>query len=361
MYTNTNPMRQTETHDTTHGTTAVSTVDALGSDQYFPGAKRLPAFIALAAEHGGWTAENTDGMTLEEATRLGRLDFTVTREPFTSTVPGPDGEPITVGYKSEGMVAHWPDGTKTGLGTATTRYKIVQPADALDLGNVIMDDGGANVVATGLWGNPIGQKTYAAFKLPNGMTVGGVDRHDLYLTIINSYEADGALKVLLAPIRLDCTNQGAATFGQYANRFSIRHSGDIATKITEARHVLKLAGTWTEHFRKACEKLLTIKVDEKNIIEFLEKAVPTPKSGNERKQEQNEANWSGKRLEIKQVITTSATNEFGRDTALGWYNGLVEWLDYGRPAATEWSRYTRTLDGRGDGYKQAAMDLLLAA
>jgi hypothetical protein len=80
------------------------------------------------------------------------------------------------------------------------------------------------LVALGTWDG--GAKTYGAWELGEGMSIGGGDPYRNFVTIVNTHDGNGTYG-LLAPIRLGCTNQTNATFGRKATpRFTIRHVGE---------------------------------------------------------------------------------------------------------------------------------------
>ncbi|HEY0637950.1 MAG TPA: DUF932 domain-containing protein [Pseudonocardiaceae bacterium] len=334
-------------HGTDRHGTRTATVTAIGRADFASG-RRFPAFVGLAKATGGYYAENDHGMTLDQALRAARLDYTVDFVPLTVPVVGPNGVDM-VEFRQRGTVATWPDGTRRGLGTVGARYQIVQPAQVGELGQAVLSESGANIVAAGAFGDPVGSRSYLAFKLPEGLTVGGQDPHDLYLTLLNSHDGSSGLTGLLAPIRLACTNQTAVTFGRgVANRFTIRHTGDTTGKIGAIRRALRLGFTWSAAWTAAAEQLLSRPLAGADLDAFLRAVLPTPASATTPAAERG---WADRRWAIRQVITSSATNEFGRGTAYAAYNGVVEYADFlsstqaTDPTASAIARYTRTLQG----------------
>jgi phage/plasmid-like protein (TIGR03299 family) len=348
---------------TTDEGTLVGTVDAIGAETNFMSRDgRFPAFVGLAKATGGYYAENQQGMPIDQALLASGLDFTVSFAELRSDL-GNGGEPVT--YRQRGTVAQWPGGRRqaVGLGTVGPDYTLVQNEAVASLGEVIIDEGGASLVAAGAYGDPIGSRTYMAFKLPEGMTVAGADRHDLYLTLLNSHDGGGSLTGLLAPIRFFCTNQTEATFGKLANRIRLRHTGEMKVKIEEARRALRLAADWPSRYQREAERLLCTPLAGRDLDEFLEHVLPIPAGAGMQAIQNRERT----RADVRELITVSDTNEFGRGTALAALNGVIEWADWGRrtqstdPQQALQRRFVRTLDG-GEGLeiKLTASRLLLA-
>jgi phage/plasmid-like protein (TIGR03299 family) len=360
--------------------TRTAAVTAIGRRQFMDNEDRMPAFVGLAKYTGGYYAENPEGISLEKVMQAARMDFTVKFQQDTRSGARPEGEThpdtdgadddggdsmpvitvttveddgiVTVQYPFRGTYAAWPDGERVGFGMVRSRYQIVQPWAAGELGQALIDEGGANCVAGGIYGNPTGARSYLAFKLPEGLTIGGEssgkDHHDLYLTILNSYDGQTGLTGLFAPIRLACTNMTTVTFGrEAANRFSFRHSGNIEDKIKEARKALGIAATWTELWQQTAETLLAQPLAGTDLDEYLLNVMPTP---NTVTTASGESGWARKRIALKDIITTSDTCEFGRGTAYAALQGVQEWADWlsdtkkdGDPGIIQ--RFTRTLNG----------------
>jgi phage/plasmid-like protein (TIGR03299 family) len=344
-YTRRTPVTQT-------GTAADGTVTAevknIGRSQHMTQNGRLPAFAGLAKATGGFYAENQGGMTLDRAMEAARMNFTVKfQDKVQVTTLNSDGA-TTVSYPQRGTYGEWPGGDVAGFGFVGGTYQIVQPAEAGELGQAIMDEGGANVVAAGIYGNPAGCRSYLAFQLPEGLTIGGQDRHDLYLTILNSYDGTSGLTGLFAPIRFACTNMTTATFGRkVANRFSFRHSGNTTQKVKEAREALGVATEWVDYFKLSAETLLATPMSDSEITQFVEALLPTPAKVTTDK---GERDWAERRVALKKVITLADTNEFGRGTAYAAFNGAIEYADFLTPTqaggnAGDIARYTRILQG----------------
>jgi phage/plasmid-like protein (TIGR03299 family) len=330
--------------------THTARIARLGDRHFYDRTKRTPAFVGLAKATGGFYAENNSGMTLDAAMRAARMDFEVRFQDTVSVTEMDDHGTTTVTYPHRGTYGIWPDGTTAGMGMVKSRYQLVQPWQAGELGQAIMDEGGANVVAAGIYGNPYGAQTYLAFQLPEGVSIGGEsgeDLHDLYMTVLNSYDGSSSMTGLLAPIRQACTNMTTINFGNTKNRFRFRHSGSIDNKLTAAREALGLASEWTEKWQRGAERLLATPMTNTDIDAFLHRVLKTP---NTVTTPAGEKGWARKRFEVKHIITQSDTCEFGRGTAYAVMQGVHEWADWfkatksgGEDGAV--TRFTRILDG----------------
>lgn len=352
------------------------------------GAGRIPAFAALAQSTGGVYVENGLGMSVEAALRTADLDFVV-RKHGPIGVRVPSGEYLQLGdgdvsdwtkpagddteqtdpvdlEEIEGLrhlratVATWPgqpDRAKRMLGVVGRGYPVVQPHQAAELAQAIVDEGGGNVVAVCAYGEPRGSRMLLAIKLPDGLMVGGHDPHDLYAVIGNSWNRTSSLWGCVAPIRLACKNQIAATFGALSNRFLIPHRGNMDSKVDEARMALQITGTFTERYALAAERMLDTPMVGEGITRYVEALFPTAAGAKPRGQD----NAERRREHIAAVIRSGEYNQVGVGTAYAAYHGVVEWLDHVKPAHTNRSRSTRLVDGGEiERLKQRAAQLALA-
>lgn len=335
--------------------TQVSDVRSLGGKNFVDEQNRMPAFLALAKLTGGVYAENQGGMSVERALAAAGLDFTVALHEYETPV----GDQRVPGVKKmRSVIATHPDGHLEDLGIAGKGYQPVQPIAAAQFGQAVLDEGGATVVASAGYGDPQGSRMYLALKMPDGLLVGGADPHDLYLTIGNSYNRETGLWGCVAPIRIECTNQAAGIFGRCANRFTLRHTGDMQTKVSEVQHALRITGTFAEQYKIAAEQMLAEPMIGREIDDFLAKLLPTPADV---KTERGADAWVDKRRHVRTIITSGENNQFGRGTRYAAYQGAAEYADHHSKANSQLTRYTRLVDGgHVEDIKVRAASLLLA-
>lgn len=313
------------------------------SDVLYDASRRLPAVLALAKNTGGLYAENLKGMTIDQALVAAGLNFHAVK---VGPVTVPYGGTQVGGLdRSTGVVAEWPAGSDREpllMGVVGSNYPVMQPAATGEFGQALLDEGGGTIAAVCAYGAPRGSQMVLALKLPDGLLIGGQDRHDLFLYVGNSFNTSTSLWGCVAPIRLACTNQAAATFGKLAARFGIRHTGDIKGKVDEARLTLRITGTFAERFQRAAEVMLATPMPRTEVAEFVKVLLPTPATvrtarGNDR--------WDARRGSVVDTIMSGANNTVGRGTRYAAYQGVVEHLDWGTPARSETTRYTRIVNG----------------
>ena len=326
--------------------------------------ERMPAFAALAKQTGGLYVEDENGMTIDAALSKAGLDFDVEQYEAPQVAVTTDDGIAWVDHPLYKMnVARHADGRLTPVGMVKGRYEVVQNRDAYAFAEIMLGEGGANVAAAGSYGSPAGSRTYLALAL-EPFTVGGVDEHQMFVTILNSHDGTTGLVAALAPIRLTCTNQLGVWFGRgrLANkqRISLRHTKNIEGRIEEARQVLGLADRWLENFQKAADVLLDTSMTDAQFRRWTETVWPKPKADASKR---TQTVWSNRSDDLAALFANAATNEFGRGTRYAAYNAVTEYLDWFAPVrggdSPEVARFTRTLDGDRDELKARAFTSLV--
>lgn len=329
------------------------------TEQLRDGRGRMPAALALAKATGGLYAENLDGMSIDRALAAAGLDFTVTKA-GPLTVPY-GGRSVTGLDRMRATVATWPgdpDREPRMLGVVGVKYPVAQPAQAGEFGQILLDESGATVAAVCAYGDPRGSRMLLALQLPDGLMVGGVDPHNVYLYVGNSFNRETSLWGCVAPIRLGCMNQAAATFGKLANRFTIPHRGDMDSKVADARETLKITGTFMERYRQFAETLLSEPMPGSDVDDFLAELFPTPSNV---KTGRGEEAWSVRRGTVAHLIRSGENNTVGVGTRYAAYQGVVEYVDHGMKATSLRSRAARLVDGgQTERIKTRAASLLLS-
>jgi hypothetical protein len=338
---------------------------------------RVPAFLGLAERSGGVYLERTgdNPPTVAEAMKRCGLDREVRLEPLSvhtsaeapvlgddgdltmeriptgDTVPMPGRWVATVSYPRDG-------GTPTPIAPCSPRYTVIQDDRALEIGDALSE---GQLRALGAWDN--GAKTYGAWELGEGMSIGGGDPYRNFVTIVNTQDGNGTYG-LLAPIRLGCTNQTNATFGRKATpRFTIRHVGEAAFKLEEARRILGLSHHYLEALKEESETLLRIPMGKDRFLVFAKEVWGVNKPDED--MSKRSLSLVNARAEELLGMLDSPTCEFGKGTAYAGYQAVVEYLDFAgtvrggdSPAERRW---TRIMTGELDAAKTRAWELAAAS
>lgn len=192
----------------------------------------------------------------------------------------------------------------------------------------VTDESGASFETAGSLDG--GRKVFISMKLPEAMTVGGVDRVDLYLCAINSHDGTSPFTTILSPVRVVCANTlAAALHSRLPQRFTVRHTANANAAVAQAREALKLGWKYAADFQLEAEKLLNIPLTTQKFDAVLNRMFGKiemdgrePAKGQARKIE---------KFDTIRGLLTAKTQENIAGTRWAAYNAITEYLDHFRP------------------------------
>lgn len=207
-----------------------------------------------------------------DAIRLAGLDWRVDKKPAGFLVNPESNNRLTQGFtavKDDYYNVRATDNRP--LGRVTERYKVVQNEEAFDFTDKLL---GAGVTYETAGSLANGKRIWMTARMPNTTVLG--DDVAPYLVFTNSHDGSGAVKVAITPVRVVCQNTLTIALRRAKRVASIKHCGDIRTKVHEAEKVLGLATTYMGKMREEAEVLQEIKIDKDMFKLFLETMFPLP-------------------------------------------------------------------------------------
>lgn len=264
-------------------------------------------------------------LTVEDAIREAGLDFTVSARPIQYETP--DG---WVTSKTRQMIARDDDQSPFDIVSASD-YAIFQYRDAFDFLALVNPE---FVAAGQLKG---GRQAFMVVKFPDIDVTGFVgteDPHTLYGVIRTSHDRTRAIEVVAMPLRAKCMNQlmlDSFTAG-VPNRIAVRHVGDLATKMYEAKTAMEYMRAYGIAFAETAQRLLDIKIGDdeaKNVINYTLR------------------NSARKDDTVEQIMVSYQTSELVGYHGTGWglVNAVSEYYDWGRSGGSSQSRFLGALEG----------------
>lgn len=184
------------------------------------------------------------------------LNWNVIQEPiFTG-----ENEPIR-GYK-----ANIRDSDRRILGVVTDRYKVIQNHEAFAFTDELLGQGVRYETAGSLQD---GKKVWLLAHMPHEYIISG-ERISPYLLFSNTHDGSGAIKVALTPIRVVCNNTLNLALSTAKRSWSMVHTGDIRSKMQEARDTLFMAERYMDELGKEFEALRLKKLPDQKVMEYIE-------------------------------------------------------------------------------------------
>lgn len=209
----------------------------------------------------------------EDALRLAGLDWTVIQRSIQTY----DDIEIT-GYK-----ANIRESDNRVLGVVTDRYKIVQNHEAFSFTNELLDEGVRYETAGSLQN---GKKVWLLAKLPEKYIISG-DHVSPYMVFSNSHDGSGSIKVAMTPIRVVCQNTLNLALSTAKRMWGTIHTGDINSKLEEAKKTLLMAESYMDQLRDEAGRLNQIKLSDHKVMEYIELLLPLPDNASKIQEKNN--------------------------------------------------------------------------
>lgn len=171
-----------------------------------------------------------------------------------------------------GFKANIRDTDNQVLGVVTNRYKIVQNHEAFAFTDDLLGEGVRYETAGSLQN---GRKVWLLAKLPDNYIISG-DRISPYLVFSNSHDGSGSIKVAMTPIRVVCQNTLNLALSNAKRIWTTIHTGDIKSKLDEAKKTLLLAEYYMDKLGAEVDRLNRIKIPDHKVMEYIELLIPMP-------------------------------------------------------------------------------------
>ena len=160
------------------------------------------------------------------------------------------------------------------LGSVQGRYQILQNSDAFQFMDSLA--GPENLVRYHTAGSLQGGKHIWLLAELTGLTIEPVsgDRVEPYILLVNGHDGRMPLKALFTSVRVVCQNTLNMALATARGGVTIRHTGDMQSKVKEAQKVLGLGRKEFEKYSEVAEVLAGKKMNDKMFKTFLDSLVP---------------------------------------------------------------------------------------
>lgn len=273
-------------------------------------------FTVGTAWHGlGQVVESA--VTALEAIKLAKLDYGV------KMVDLFQGESLSGLLKVPDAKAIIREDTRNVLGITTQKYKIVQNTDAFSFFDVVVGEGQAIYHSAGALG--LGEKIWMMAKLPNDIVINSEDKVEKYLLLSNSHDGKSSLRMYFTPVRVVCQNTLNLSMADAKNGISIRHTGNIKTKIDEARRVLGISINYYDQFEKITKQM------EEKVLTYNEVESYFNNVLNVKDEQDVSTRKSNQKDELISLFHHGKGQKLGNKESL-WkaYNAVTEYVDHYR-------------------------------
>ena len=167
--------------------------------------------------------------------------------------------------KIDNYFANVRDKDNSVLGVVTSRYQIVQNHEAFEFTDSLIDEG-LTYESAGSLRN--GKQIFLLGKLPKVQILG--DDMEPYICFTNTFDGSGAIQVCCTHTRVVCMNTLNLALNTAKRKWSVRHVGDLESKLNEAKQTLGLVGAYTSALHQEAERLVTVKVSDEMLDQMLD-------------------------------------------------------------------------------------------
>lgn len=292
------------------------------------------------------------GATVEEWQKQAGMDYEIKRSRirYATGMVNPTDAIGNLKTIDEKLVLFRSD-TGAPLGVVSDSYKVVQPAEVLELFREWAAAGGVTIESAGVLFE--GKRYFATAKLSETMCIDGT-RDKLVLYALFSTSADGSLasEVRLVTVRVVCNNTLRLALNTGA-AYRVTHRSVFS--IETAKSVIEAANAEFGSFMTMARDLAKIKMEraaaEDMTVKLLAKASD---------EVARESAAFGKIMALFNGEGKGSNFETAHDTAWGWLNAVTEYADHHVRARSDENRKASALWGPGDALKQKAVALLTA-
>ena len=281
----------------------------------------------------------------KEALILSGLNWSVYQSPIWT-----ENEMMIPGYK-----ANIRDVDEKVLGVVTDRYKVIQNSEAFSFTDDLLGDGVTYETAGSLQD---GKRTWILAKMPQRFIIAG-DEITPYLVFMNSHDGSGAVKVAMTPIRVVCQNTLNLALRDAKRSWSTHHTGNIETKMQQARQTLFQAEQYMGVLGREIDNLNQIKLSDKKVIEFIDDLFPVK----EDLSDQQKKNVDRMKEDVKIRYFDAPDLKHVGKNGYRFVNAVSDYATHAEPVRRtqnyKESVFARTVDG--NSFIDKAYEMVLAA
>lgn len=212
--------------------------------------------------------------TSADAIRLAGLDWKVVQKKIYTEEA----------QRIEGYWANVRDKDGKALGVVGERYEIVQNDEAFRFTDSLIGEGVTYETAGSLRN---GRTIWLLAKLPQKYEILG-DKVDPFIVFTNTHDGTGAVRVAMTPVRVVCNNTLNFALQTAKRTWSARHTGNMESKLEDAKNTLKFADEYMQAMNQTFEDLYKIKLNEFQVRSLVNNIVPIDEYAMKKKQIANQ-------------------------------------------------------------------------
>lgn len=231
------------------------------------------------------------------------------------------------------------------FGTVGPRFTPVQNEEQAEFLTALVGEGGTVECVGALFD---GRKIFWTVKCPNELIIGGEDKIDKYIILVNGHDGSLAFTCFWSPVRVVCNNTLRAAIRGSSNEQSVRfrHTTNVQNKVDEARKILSIADQYYIDLASQFEKMIDFKISDEFFTGYTMKLFDDKE-------------------DTRNIVASNYRGERQTGTLWGAYNAVTQYADHqmrfrGKENRED-KRFESVVYGPGHKLKQRAFDLCMTA
>ena len=297
-----------------------------------------------------------DHPTREEAQKIAHNWEPITAPIFSERpIVAEDGDLTTVMEEVEGFKSVVRSDTSDVLGVVSESYTPVNNSEMYDIAEAIEGEAKGSVMYETGGSLKGGSKVWLLIRLRDPLIIGGDDATATipYYALQNNHDGLGSFRGQATMTRIVCDNTAQVADLDARARgteFVFRHTRNVKDRIDEARAALAGWRESIESYRLLAEHLASEPISRAEARLFIESFIPEPMEHIVTERVRNNIDRS---REAWWEFYNDQTTERLQNTRWGLVQASVEYLQWGRRAHTQESRFKRSYLDRSELTQQA--------
>jgi phage/plasmid-like protein (TIGR03299 family) len=215
------------------------------------------------------------------------------------------------------------------LGIGSDIYEPISNREAfIDFGNQVVQSTEPLAASCGVLYE--GKRAFMCWRLPRDLMIGGVDAHEMWMTLMHSHDQSWPLTVTVGMIRSACANTCRYNLRNATHKWTIRKRAGAKLRLQEVRESLQMSWAYGDEWQHLADSLVNTKMPV-NTFDAMITANFGPKVDPKDKKEPSKkalTQWDDKRGKLLGLFTTADTQENIRGTAYAALQAVGEYCDW---------------------------------
>jgi len=293
--------------------------------------------------------------TAEEAILEAGLDFEVEIRP--NYVQLADG-----GFKQSKSFSTVRKDTEAILGSRIgKRYTILQNRDAFKFFDSVVSRDEAVYHSAGVLGN--GERIWIMAKLPDHISIKGVDNMDVYVTMFTTHDGTGVASSFIHVDRIVCNNTLQAAISSALKTIRYRHTAGIIDQVTSGADLLGIHNKLKDELAEAFDYMVGIKTNKQIVGDYLQRLFPVPPTADGQPSSTRVSPAIQYRADVLECLESAAGQDMvtTEGTGFGLYNAVTYYIDHVKKYGKgDDAQLKSTWFGSAGELRQRAFELVMA-